>query len=233
MKILSKIMNRFTLLILCAGFGKRMLDLTKNIPKPLLQINDQVLLGNSINFFCDIGCDEIFINTHYLHKQIENYLNKNYSNYPIKLIYEPAILGTGGAIKNSFNYTNRKNICVVNSDIFWKKNNKQDITDFLKNTNDIHHCNILLSKTENFYGLKKNFGDFSLNDGIISNWQSGSDMMFYTGCQIVSKNIFENTNMVFPINLIWKKLIKLKKLHGKVINSDIFHIGDKKSFEDI
>ena len=88
MKMLSKIMNRFTVLILCAGFGKRMLDLTKNIPKPLLQINDQVLLGNSINFFCDIGCDEIFINTHYLHKQIENYLNKNYSNYPIKLIYE-------------------------------------------------------------------------------------------------------------------------------------------------
>ena len=57
-------MNNFSVIILCAGFGQRMLDLTLNTPKPLLKINNKTLLGNTINFFLDIGCSEIFINTH-------------------------------------------------------------------------------------------------------------------------------------------------------------------------
>ena len=70
-------MQKFSLLILCAGFGKRMLDLTANKPKPLLKIENSSILENTINFFQNIGCNKIFINTHYLHKKIENYILKN------------------------------------------------------------------------------------------------------------------------------------------------------------
>ena len=37
-------------MILAAGFGKRMLPLTRNKPKPLIEINGLTLLENSINF---------------------------------------------------------------------------------------------------------------------------------------------------------------------------------------
>ena len=96
-------MEKFSLLIMCAGFGSRMLDLTNKKPKPLLEIKNVTLLKNSINFFLSIGCDKIFINTHYLHIEIENYIQKNFKDYPISLIYEPLILGTGGGVKNVFN----------------------------------------------------------------------------------------------------------------------------------
>ena len=43
-------MSEFSLLILCAGFGKRMASLTKNIPKPLLKVKNTTLLANNINF---------------------------------------------------------------------------------------------------------------------------------------------------------------------------------------
>ena len=42
-------MQKFSLLILCAGFGKRMLDLTADKPKPLLKVKNSSIL--SYKFF--------------------------------------------------------------------------------------------------------------------------------------------------------------------------------------
>ncbi len=223
----------FTLLILCAGYGKRMLDLTVDTPKPLLKIKNKTLLENTINFFTNIGCKEIFINTHFLHNKIENYISKYYKHYPINIIYEPLILGTGGGVKNIFKFTSNKNICVVNSDIFWSSENKLDISNFLKDINNITYCKILLSGYNNFHGLKKNIGDFNIQDGIVSKWYKGNDIFFYSGLQIVSKNIFDKTPKIFSMNEVWNKLIVNKNLSGTLIQSKILHIGDKKSFHNL
>ena len=225
-------MKKFSLLILCAGFGKRMLDLTTNTPKPLLEFKNNTLLGNAINFFNNIGCNEIFINTHYLHTKIEEYVIKNFDNNLLNIIYEPSILGTGGAIKNIFNYTKNKKMCVVNSDIFWTNDNKQDVVNFLKNSNDATYCKILLSKKNNFYGLKKNNGDFNIRNGFISKWTEGDEVIFYSGMQVLSKKIFQNSEKIFTMNNIWNSLIIDKKLKGDFISSNILHIGDKNSFHD-
>ena len=226
-------MTRFSLLILCAGFGKRMLELTTNTPKPLLEFQRKILLSNTINFFKEIGCDEIFINTHYLHTKIESYVNKNFKNYPIRLIYEPSILGTGGGVKNAFNYTKNRNLCVVNSDIFWKPDNKLDILNFLKDFNNVNHCTVLLSNESNFLGLKSLKGDFNLKNNYVFNWVEGNEIIIYSGLQIVSKNIFNNTKKHFHMNDIWNRLIAKKKLRGKLINSKITHIGDKNSIDNL
>ncbi len=224
-------MFKFSLLILCAGFGKRMLELTTNTPKPLIKINNKILLNNTINFFRSIGCNEFFINTHYLNEEIEKHVNKNFNNINLNLIYEPSILGTGGGIKNIFNYTDNKKICVVNSDIFWKPENKLDINNFLKNFHEIRYCKILLSKNDNFYGLKKTKGDFNITNDNISNWTEGNELNFYSGFQIVSKNIFENTKSHFPMNDVWKDLIDAQSLKGGFMHSNLFHIGDKNSID--
>ena len=225
-------MKNLPILILCAGFGKRMLDLTNDIPKPLLKIRNRILLGNTINFFNDIGFSNIFINAHYLHSKIEKYIINNFNN-SVNLIYEPSILGTGGGIKNVFNYTKNNKICVVNSDIFFLKDNKKDLIKFLKDTDSITHGKILLSEDKNFYGLKKINGDFNISNGIVSKWAKGNDIIFYTGIQILSKNIFQNTTNIFSINNIWNNLIINKNLKGSFIQSKILHVGDKKSFYEL
>ena len=65
-------MIKFNLMILAAGYGKRMNNLTNTIPKPLLKINNKELLRYNIDFFKNLGCEKIVINTHYLHDQIKN-----------------------------------------------------------------------------------------------------------------------------------------------------------------
>ncbi len=224
-------MLKFPILILSAGYGKRMLNLSEYTPKPLLKIKNQTLLENTINFFNEIGCKEILINTHYLHNKIENYIIQNFKDHPIKLIYEPTILGTGGGIKNVFNYTKSKKICVVNSDIFWKNENKSDIINFIKDINIVNYCKILLSKENNFFGLKKNTGDFNIKNGIVLNWDKKEDINFYSGLQIVTKEIFDKKPKIFSMNDLWQSLIINKNLKGSFIYSNITHIGDKNSFE--
>ncbi len=226
-------MKKFSLFILCAGYGKRMQDLTITVPKPLLKIKNTTLLSNTINFFKDIGCDEFFINTHFLYDRIENYVIKNFNKTMINIIYEPSILGTGGAVKNIFNYTNNKKICVVNSDIFWQNENKEDITKFAKNFHDICECKLLLSKNNNFYGLKKINGDFIIDNQLVKKWNKGDEIIFYSGMQIISKDAFKNTPKVFSMNDVWNSLIIDKKLKGDFISSNILHVGDKKSFHEI
>ncbi len=226
-------MSKISLLILCAGFGKRMLDLTTNTPKPLLKIKNNTLLANTINFFSDIGCNEIFINTHYLSRKIQIFINNKFSKYPVNIIYEPSLLGTGGGIKNIFNYTKNTNICVVNSDIFWQKNNNLDVLNFLADYDKIRHCKILMSKKKNFFGLKKNKGDFNIQNNIVSNWTEKNEVMFYSGLQIVSKNIFETKTKTFSMNEVWNNLIINKQLKGSLMLSNIIHVGDKNSFVEL
>ncbi len=222
-------MPKFTLLILCAGFGKRMSNLSKNTPKPLLKFKNTTLLDNTISFFKEIGCEDIFINTHYLYEKIESHVNIKYGKDKINIIYEPSILGIAGGIKNIFNYTKNKKICVVNSDIFWQSINKNDILNFVEDIDNIKECKILLSENNNFFGLKNRKGDFIYKNGNISRWTSGNEIIFFAGLQIVSKNIFQSNTKIFSMNAIWDKLISTKKLKGSIIQSSILHIGDKNS----
>ena len=107
--------------------------------------------------------------------------------------------------------------------------NKSDIKYFLNNYQDVSHCKMLLSKDINFLGLKKEKGDFNLKRNVVTNFKSINEKLYYSGLQIVSKNIFNNKNKIFSMNKIWSKLIKKKQIEGYVIGSKIRHIGDKKS----
>ena len=52
-------------LILAAGYGMRMDNLTKDIPKPLLKIKNKTLISYAIDLIKNMSFDKIYINTHY------------------------------------------------------------------------------------------------------------------------------------------------------------------------
>jgi len=89
-------------LILCAGFGTRMGPIGKHLPKPLWPVFEKTLLELQIRFVKDLGAQKIFVNAHHqsdsLKKFLEEYNFKNDDD--VELIFEPEILGTGGAVHN-------------------------------------------------------------------------------------------------------------------------------------
>ena len=101
---------KFSAMVLAAGFGKRMMPLTRDIPKPLLNINGISLLDNSINFLKKLGCNQVVVNTHYKNTQIESSIGKRKDRDDIDLIHEKEILDTAGAVKNAINLFKNENI---------------------------------------------------------------------------------------------------------------------------
>ena len=107
-------------IILCAGFGKRVLPLTKTTPKPLLKINEAPLIEYSIRILTELGVKEIAVNVHHLKEKIIDYLKSNHPQ--IKIFIEEVILDTGGALVNAKNFLSDDYFIVLNSDTVWQKN---------------------------------------------------------------------------------------------------------------
>ena len=227
-------MKNFSLMILAAGYGKRMKHLTKEVPKPLLKINDRELLSYNIDFFLNLGCNKIVINTHYLHNEIKIFVEKKFSNNNIDLIFEPELLNTGGGIKNALSYFGEKNFLVTNSDILWNDDNRKDINDFISEYQKIKFCKLLLVENNKFKGLKKKEGDFKLENNLISRWKKNDPHLYFSGLQIINPNIFSQIKQYsFSMNLLWDILIKYNQLQGQISNSAVTHIGDINSYNQI
>ena len=58
-------------LLLAAGIGTRLRPLTLKTPKCLVEINGIPFLGLWLNKLNNLGCDEVLVNTHYLHEKVE------------------------------------------------------------------------------------------------------------------------------------------------------------------
>ena len=115
-------------MIFAAGFGKRLVPLTKKTPKPLLQLNGKTLLENCILFLEDCGIKEIVINVHHLAGQIIEFINKNKFKSKIHISHEKKkILGTGGGLiyaKNNIKnfFQRREPFIAINPDTLWNSN---------------------------------------------------------------------------------------------------------------
>jgi MurNAc alpha-1-phosphate uridylyltransferase len=119
-----------TILIFAAGFGTRMRELTSSTPKPLINVLGKPILYYVLDSIVSHGFKRIFINSHYLHEQIEDavkyYVSNNINCPKITILHEPEILDTGGTVKHNLDLFDSEYIFTHNSDIILKSD-----TDFL------------------------------------------------------------------------------------------------------
>jgi len=85
--------------IMAGGLGSRLLPLTEDKPKPLLEVSGKPMIVHIIEKFRDEGAKEFFISVNYKSTMIEDYLGDG-SKYRVKITYikETDKLGTSGAL---------------------------------------------------------------------------------------------------------------------------------------
>ncbi len=86
--------------ILAGGKGARMGNMTKEIPKPMLQVGDKPVIGHQLELLGKYGITEVIILVNYLKEIIINYAG-NGEDFGLNITYyvEKAPLGTVGGIK--------------------------------------------------------------------------------------------------------------------------------------
>ena len=85
--------------IMAGGFGKRLMPLTANTPKPMLPVGDKPLMEHTIQKLNSAGIRNVMISTHYMSEQIEDHFQDG-SDFGVNVTYvkEDAPLGTAGAL---------------------------------------------------------------------------------------------------------------------------------------
>ncbi len=225
-------------MIFAAGYGKRMLPITKSLPKALLTIKNKTLLEHQLDTLIDLNFKKIVVNAFYLKNEIVKIINKYDAR--VKVIIEEELLETGGGVLNALKKEVIKPlpILLLNSDIFWIDHKISPITIILKQWNPAQMEILLcLKDKKEFVGYHGN-GDFNIQNEnqypslVIQN--SLSPKYVFTGLQIINSNLISDIKKEkFSIRELFLPLIKKKKIFGFPDTNQWFHFTSPKDYYKI
>jgi MurNAc alpha-1-phosphate uridylyltransferase len=203
-------------LILAAGLGTRMGDLTKDLPKPLLPVKGKPLIDYAFNLIEPLQTKNIFVNTHYHADLIQLHISKNYEN--IKISFEPEILGTGGGIKK----IHQNDLLVLNTDNLWQAQFTQEIKSAWDHfQNNLNIDNLLLTRS------KSDFHDLEILPNQSIQFPSNQCNAQFQGCHFIRQGVLENYPDKFNIPSYWNNCSKENKLFSFMTTIENTHIGTK------
>lgn len=174
-------------MILSAGFGTRLMPLTENLPKALVEYKNIPMINYQIERIKKTGADEIIINAHHHHDKILSYFRENDFGIKISVIVEDEILGTGGGILNAKEYLkNEDYFLVINTDV----ETDFDISWMFKKFDSEKPFSMIAVQNRD----SKRKLEFTDAMHLLKREDSGSEkkkLYAFNGIHIISKEIFE------------------------------------------
>lgn len=169
--------NISPVLILAGGRGKRLMPLTKYLPKPMLKINKRPIIENIIINFANHGFKKIYVAVNYKKEKIMNYL-KDGKKYNLKIHYliEKKKLDTAGCL-GLLPKSEKSTVLIINGDVITNLNPKLLVEYHHKTQSDLTICSIKhkykipygvikYKKNKNIEILEKPYIENSINAGI-------------------------------------------------------------------
>ncbi|WP_061233395.1 NTP transferase domain-containing protein [Leptospira noguchii] len=206
-----------------AGFGTRMKELTKNIPKPLLTINGIPLIYYSLFQAWKQNAEVVIINIHYLGEKIRKEL-ETFSLFPLVFSEEKKeILGTAGGIRTGLERAGwmGETIGIINPDFLYFPEHFFQIP----NTLSEEECLLYLlpqPKMASYTGLELKNGKILFGKG----------NLFYVGISVLNSNILDKIlpETFFDLSQIFQELSVKQKLGGEFFPGDAFDLGEKEYY---
>ena len=124
--------------ILAGGFGTRLSEYTKSIPKPMIDINGKPMIYYILKFYAKHGFKDFYIALGYKGQVIKNFFKKNSYGWNINLIETGKKTMTGGRLKRLAKHLRNETFMMTYGDglsnvnlkklLKFHKNNKKLVT---------------------------------------------------------------------------------------------------------
>jgi choline kinase len=105
-------------IILCAGKGTRMGNLTKNKPKCLIEYRGKTLLDYKIEILNNKKVSEIILVIGYLGEQVVQYVTIKWPNIKFVFVYDEKMTGTADSLMLCKKYIKNKFMVLMGDDIY-------------------------------------------------------------------------------------------------------------------
>ena len=219
-----------TAMVMAAGLGKRMLPLTANCPKPLIEVGGQALIDLTLDHLADAGIARAVANVHYLSEQVEAHLAARAHPQVTISDERDALLETGGGLTKAWRAGLLPDpFFCVNSDNVWIDGPRNTLLD-LSDAWDAARMDALLlvvPKERAFEHRGK--GDFHLDpDGRLR--RRGPDEQtapyIFIGAQVAAHRLLRNGPAgAFSTMVLWERAMAERRLFGVVHAGDWYDVG--------
>ena len=199
--------------IMAGGFGKRMLPITKQLPKPMLRINDTPILESILLRFKENGFSNFFISIFYKGDIIKKYFGDGSKwNININYVTEEEPLGTAGSLSLLKDNKFTKPVIVMNGDIISKINFKELIQFHINKGNSATVC-------IKEHSLEVPFGVVKIEDECVKKIDEKPSKIFHVnaGIYVINPEIIQSLGR--PSYMDMTDLISNLNKSGVTINS--------------
>ncbi len=219
-----------TAMVMAAGLGKRMLPLTADRPKPLIEVGGKALIDYMIEHLADAGIERAVVNVHYLPDQVEAYLAGR--EHPRFVISDEraVLLETGGGMVKAWRAGLLPDpFYCLNSDNIWIDGPRNTLLDLSDKWDPARMDALLLVVPRERAFQHRGKGDFHLDpDGRLRRRGKDEDSAPYIfiGAQIAAHRLLRDApDGPFSTNLLWDRAIAEGRLFGVVHQGEWFDMG--------
>lgn len=218
-----------TAMVMAAGLGTRMQPLTKDRPKPLVEVAGKAMIDHCLDKLVETDVEKVVVNVHYFPDMLEEHLRN--SNYSFEFRFSDEreqLMETGGGLVQAKPLIDEDLFYCINSDNLWSDKGCNSLQMLSQYWDDSAMDALLLlvphSGAQNYNGA----GDFLLDEkGRISRRElDGQAPYIYTGIQLISKRLLRDApDGPFSTMKFWERAIAEDRLHGLVHKGDWYEVG--------
>lgn len=215
-------------MVLAAGMGSRMLHLTEDRPKPLVEVGGKALIDHVIDALAAAGVSHVVVNAHYKADMLIDHLERR-TTPEITISDERAqLLDTGGGVKHALGHFDDAPFFTYNSDFIWTEDGAPALARLAQAWDGSKmDALMLLCPMERTTGFDE-AGDFFMDDAgrLTRRGAATSAPYAWMGVQILTKAAYADTpDEPFSNNLIWDQMIPKQRLYGLVHTGIGCHVG--------